>query len=392
MGYKATVELACFKQHECVACSGKFAYVLQREITAEGNSKSAAQAAAQAQLIQKVENDVDLHPCPTCGLVQPEMVADIKSGRYLLGTIVGVIVLVLGLILGLADVVPISTASMIGLAGGVIVGLACASGVTTNPNADLSKNLQTAEEEVRSEQITVTEEGSGTVVEDENAAISGGHMFGLGLIGVAVLAALAPSLLSVVNGWPKNDSYPAVVGPGDTATIYFDQQITSINSMWSGGGTATIRNAEEISAPASVNAETKRSNWGNTISGKSVSNTTKAMYAEVTMPNDDSLAGKTLDLHIQISATFPFEMDGGFVDDNGEFQHSEQITLAAPGAGSRYGTSFWGGHVVAIVFCVVGGLALNGTASTLRGKANETMVAPISGDEEEEADSEEDEA
>ena len=336
--------------------------------------------------MEKVENDVDLHPCPTCGLIQPEMVADVKSGRYALGWILGGIILIVALILGLTDVMAISSASMLGLAGGVIAGLACASGVTCNPNSDLSKNLQTAEEEVQSEQVTVTEEGRSSVVEDENAGIDGGHIFGLGLVGVAVVATLVPTLLSIVNGWPKNDSSPSVVGPGDTTTIYFDQEITAINSKWSGSGSATVTNAAEVGAPATLTVSTKRSTWGDTISGKSVSNTTRAMYAEVKMPDDAALAGKTLSLDIEISARYPFEMGGGFIDQQSDFRHSQEITLAAPGAGSTYGSTFWGGHVAGIVCLLVGGLTLHGTANTLRAKGNETMVAPIGGDDDDDDD------
>lgn len=311
------------------------------------------------------------------------MVADIKSGRYGLGWILGGIIVIAGLIVGLADVLTISGASMIGLAGGVIAGLACASGVTTNPNADLSKNLQTAEEEVQSEIVTVTEEGTGSVVEDENAGIGGGHIFGLALICIAVVATLAPSVLSIVSGWPKNDdAYPAVVGPGDDAKIYFDQQIVAINSMWTGSGTATITNAAEVGAPETLTARSKQSNWGNTISGKSVSNTTRSMYATVMMPDNESLVGKTLDLKIDISAVYPYEQGGGFTDEHGEFTHTTQITLASPGAGGLYGASFIGGHIAAILCVIVGGLTLNGTAKSLRAKGNETMVAPIGGDDE----------
>src|SRR5579864_4323989 len=71
----ATVTLRGWKQHTCVHCGGQFQYLMERKNTRRGPSKDAARESAGSFAHLSLRNEVDWHPCPTCGLVQPEMVA-----------------------------------------------------------------------------------------------------------------------------------------------------------------------------------------------------------------------------------------------------------------------------------------------------------------------------
>src|SRR5262245_11710406 len=81
-GYRATIEFRCWKEHPCVGCAGTYAYKFTRTVCGAGGTKEAAEEAAQAAVTPALQTWVDHQPCPTCGLYQPEMVAERRASRY----------------------------------------------------------------------------------------------------------------------------------------------------------------------------------------------------------------------------------------------------------------------------------------------------------------------
>ena len=136
--------------------------------------------------------------------------------------------------------------------------------------------------------------------------------------------------------------------------------------MWYG----STQVSSKSDASLQFRGKTKESTWGNTISGKSVSNENNAMWVEVTMPGSADLKGKTLELDISVNATYPLEMNGGFDDMRDTFNHSESITMSGPGAGGTYWASWIYGQLGAFLLVIVGGIILNGTAKGLVNRAN----------------------
>ena len=45
--YKATIQIKCWKQHECVGCGGLYRYKFARTVTGEGANEAKAEAAAE---------------------------------------------------------------------------------------------------------------------------------------------------------------------------------------------------------------------------------------------------------------------------------------------------------------------------------------------------------
>jgi hypothetical protein len=373
------MSISCLKQHTCVSCASKFSYVLARKVTGQAATEAGATANAEKAAVKAIENDADFHPCPVCGIVQPDMLADVRSGRFWFGAVAGVIGAAAALILGLTQVVTIATSAYVCAAAAGVVLLIYVWGCLYNPNRNPEANRMASEQQMSLGKLALNEKPdsfAGPVV-DEHGGWTAGHMAALVLTFVAVGVAAAPPLLSGLNGWAVNEScHPPVVGPGDTTCFYFDSTIVSVNGMWNGSVNATVSNAPQPGLPA-LRATTKHSSWGNTISGKSVSNSTNKMWAQVHFPEDPQWSGKPLELDLAVSANFPFEYLGGFVEKRGTFSHHAAVTLSTPGAGTIYHRAWWMGQLGVLLLVIVSCAVLLGTCKSLRQRGHPTAVAAL---------------
>jgi hypothetical protein len=89
--YTATVSARFPKIVHCQGCNLDYVYLIERTATGEGTSflfldnSGASQRAgkkAEAALRQKLENELDVVPCPQCGHLTPDMVAEAQRLRY----------------------------------------------------------------------------------------------------------------------------------------------------------------------------------------------------------------------------------------------------------------------------------------------------------------------
>jgi hypothetical protein len=81
MSHIANLRLPLDKQHTCAACGCVFRYTVHKTVAATGMTQARAEANLQALARQQVQgwqadpaSLVETHPCPSCGLIQPEMV------------------------------------------------------------------------------------------------------------------------------------------------------------------------------------------------------------------------------------------------------------------------------------------------------------------------------
>src|SRR5262245_21107359 len=97
--FNATVEVKCWKRHSCLGCGSKYSYVLERSVTGSASTAAAAERNADKLAEKALDNDVDKHPCPECGIYQPDMVGQSRrTGHWvvfwsLLVALTGVILL-----------------------------------------------------------------------------------------------------------------------------------------------------------------------------------------------------------------------------------------------------------------------------------------------------------
>jgi hypothetical protein len=372
--YKASITVACLKEHTCVGCGGKFAYEFTRKVQGEAASEEQALLKAQEAANKAAENEVDLHACPNCGMVQPEMIAHERSARYWLGVAVAFVGVLVALILGLTDVITIATSAYIATGVMGLVFLWSLMATFYNPNKDLEANRMAS-------QAKVTEK-SGERWDNPEGPIGGlafAHWLGLMFLLAAVLIAILPVALAGISGWTQNaTTTPAVCGPGDSPCIYFDEKISAVNSKWKGQVIAVVTNGGELGMENPIlQGETKKSDWGDTISGKSVSNSSRTMWATVNLPADAELAGKTLKLTIIVDAIYPFMVGNGFNEEEKIFKHDTELTLSSPNAGKTYKSTWWIGQILVIVLSIAGAAVLVGTCTALKNQANPTSISPL---------------
>ncbi len=381
MPYRASLTISCAKQHVCVHCGGKFSYLFQRKVEAEGHSREAAAAAADQLANHTIQATVELHECPYCGTVQPEMVAEVQSHRYWLGLLLGVGVLSLCLILGALSIVRIDTAAWIALTGALLVVGMNAWGLFCHPNRSLRRNRTRAQHKVAAARLS-PDDPPNQNPETQRPHPAGRQpaaeaVLGFCLTVVALVVTLAPIALREINGWVANSStYPAVVGPGDTARVYFDQKITSLQGMWEGTTHVKVTNPAEIGqAAGQIQATTKASNWGQTISGRSLS--TNHMWVDLKIPEYSSLAGKSIQADLQVRARYPFVVETQFDVKSEVFTHSTQLRLSSVGAGTAYNHAWWVGQWAALGLLVTGGILLLGSTKTLSNSGSSARAVPL---------------
>lgn len=386
--YKASFSFSCVKQHECVSCGSFYSYVLSRQVAGEGATQEAASAAAENMAVKAVSNDVDYHPCPNCGTVQPDMIADKRNPRYWFALILGLIGTFVPMFLALGHAISISSAAWLAFA---IVAVACllnGSAAFLNPNKNSESNRQASQQDIEAGTLSLDQQSDVSVMAPESVGHPGlGQLLGVGMSLVAVILTFLPIILVPVCGWTVNQNcYPAVVGPGEKTTVYFNQKIESIKGMWRGNGSAEIINAAELGLEpgASCSVLTKKDSWGMTIEGESVSEKTKTMYGEVRINNSPELIGKMVDLDINLKVNYPYAIgttEFG-VREGKIFSHQTTIRISALGAGARYKKSSTFGLLGAAGLLVVAFFIFILGNKMLRCSANPTRVAM--GDEEEE--------
>ncbi len=366
--YTAKLKISFQKQHTCVGCQSEFRYQLDRQITGTGGSKEAAESNLQEAVSKSLANDVDQHACPHCGMLQPDMIAVVRSSRALTGAWIGAIAVAVGLFIALPHWVTLSTSAMISAGGMAVLMLVWLSSVFFNPNGNMARGQAASSEKVAAGKVELITAGNSQDSVDDFSSPSSGQWSTLLLGGTSLALVAAPIILPSIMGWKTNDCYPPVVGPGDSTTIYFDQQIRSLKGYWNGWvqAAATVQGEETI---VPLQAETKSSSWGDTISGKSVSNNTNTMYAKVTVPNDDSLAGKSLHLELKVQANYPLAEGREFFEHQEQFQHSTNLQLSAAGSGSQYFNAWLIGQISSLATCLIGGIVLCSSARALASRA-----------------------
>lgn len=377
--YKSTLEINVWKEHACLGCGSRFRYLFQRKKTGEGKTPEAASAAARQAVLNALQHEVDMHPCPGCGLYQPDMIGNRRWTRHWWVLGINAALLLLLLILMLTDVMPANTTALLSAAVCGAFGLIHLLIDRSNPNRDLDANRQAAQRGVERGDLWIPPD-SKPQPEDEMPRFgwSRKHTVAYVLFALGVLALLTPEALRMLHGWPAQTQwYPLVAGPGDDPYIYFPDQITSVKGYWRGFGKAQVVNAAELGlANLELHTESKVSNWGEKISvGSRESKTsTNTLWLRVSLPNDARLEGKTLKLHLMLNVTYPDLQGNNFEEVSRNYQHKAEIRLCGAEAGAQYKSWWWGGFVGGVLLIGVSSLTLVRLSSGLSKLALPTTV------------------
>src|SRR6185436_4186330 len=131
-----------------IGCDGSYAYEFIRKITGTGGTEEKATAASKANAEKALARDSDLHPCPTCGLYQPDMIGQRRAKRSWIIFWCALTAFIVALILAGTHGVQFYTLTWVVAA---ICALAAGAHWMTalwNPNGNLSANLTRAAADV----------------------------------------------------------------------------------------------------------------------------------------------------------------------------------------------------------------------------------------------------
>lgn len=383
--YTSTIQIRCWKHHKCVGCDGNYAYEFLRKVTGTGNTEAKAAATASKNAQRAIERDTDLHPCPTCGLFQPDMIGQRRAQKAWLVFWFALIAFGVSLILGGTDVVQFNTLTwvMTAIAG-------CSAAVLWkanlwNPNSNVSANVERASANVASGKILHQPGDASREIKHLAAAPkSGFQMLPLVLALGAIGATAAPEILRSSRGWPVNaEAYPPVVGPGDATRIYMTEKIESIKGYWRGKADAQIREGTR-SLPATT--KTNQNDWGMTIHAKSSEKSSNSTpWVGVTVPADATLGGKPVSCDIKLAVEFP-HMQGSstFMTHARVMQRNVSLNLAPAGAGKSYVSLWWQSTLAGAGLTLLCSIFLVRVARAYQRTANPTKVfnadAPAEGE------------
>jgi hypothetical protein len=307
------------------------------------------------------------------------------------------------IILVWADVLSYSLAAILG--GVCAIPLLAAHFLidANNPNRNRDRNRKQARRLAKDGDIWVPEDRQPKELSDQpiGTGVFSTHYLCYAMLAGAVLAFFLPVGLKVVTGMKSNaDWYPEVAGPGDSPYVYFKDSLSSVKKLWNAQARVTVINPADIGGPIAINATTNSDNWGNTISVKSSEkNSYFRPWARLQIPADPRLAGKTLQLQIDMNVTFPKVMGANqWQQQTQAISHRTSLTLSSSGAGMLLKMSFWVGFLGGTVLLFLAGGLLPVFSNKFRAQALETSIFVPEGQrrvvddgEDEEEEDEEDE-
>jgi hypothetical protein len=374
-GYRATITARAWKQHTCVGCGCAYRYVIARTVEGRAATGEAAQAAARASASKTLADAVDPEPCPHCGLVQPDMVAQVLASSHSVLNAIAILALLLALAVWLFWDGYVKWLPWLGAGLGLLQAALHALKVGRSPNADLAANRERARLAVAAGTVAVDRAGNAATPRamPGAAGLTLAHKGALAALLVGALAVAAPELTRLVARWPVNPNcYPPVAGPGDTVRVKFPQFIIfAINSYWSGSPSVRVANASEVGLEKPLlPARSNDSEWGDSISGKRSAQSNKpTLWIDVDLPTRPDLARRALDLDMRLEVSYPEGMGGSFHNAHGTFSPKARLELASSRAGLIYRALLVGGSLGGALVIVLAGMGLSRLARRLQAQA-----------------------
>jgi hypothetical protein len=265
--YWQTIRVQVWKEHVCACCGCRFRYLFQRTKKGQGGNPDQAAANAERAVVKALAHEVDLQPCPGCGLYQPDMVAARRAPLHWIIAGVGLVLLALFWILTACDVLSLAASAWACAVVAALVVLAHLAVALLNPNWNPEANRQLGQQRVQDRTLWTppnTPINPNGVPPPTGLTWVGWALFAM--MALCVLGAMLPELLRGVGGWPTNKDWsPPVVGPGDATYIYLPDKVSGVNGYWRGSAQvwATADDPGIVALP--LRATSNEDNWGMSI-------------------------------------------------------------------------------------------------------------------------------
>jgi hypothetical protein len=381
--YTATMKVRCWKQHTCFACGCVYRYKFERSGKGQNNFAEVARDNAEQQVFRALEQEVETRPCPTCGLVQPDMAAQGKMTWHSYAVLGMVLAVPLVLLPVFVIAVPPHVPCMIGAVAAGLAAVVHLLAALYDPNRDRARNRETVKKELDRHRLAVVQRGSGDDLFHPPGNLTWGHALALLAVMAAVPLLLAAFFVRETTDLPLNENLrPVVVGPGDEVTLDFppDDDVRSIYGLWRAKATVKVANAAETGASQELPAVSSDRTWGEwMIVRERDMNRRQGLYARVQLPDDDSLGGKSLRLVVSLDVVYPQRGYGTALQIQGRRKVSREFTVRVAAAEDRdaYHTAWWAGAGLGLALALGGGVVLVWLAVRLRGRAQPTQLVPI---------------
>jgi hypothetical protein len=306
-------------QHTCVACGCVFRYPLERVAKLHSGANSALAASAEMErqrmtthLQYHPEDGVEEHPCPTCGLIQPDMTSGGKA-MHVAGAALAAAAFI-GLLLAWAfGSRPAVELTLLGVGVFVAVAVTQIAGILASPNWRRRANLTRAEKEVASGHLRQVRPGSDGAAPVSSAGRPVQRLLALLLVIVAPAAFLGSIIYEANHSPPTNPGLePTIVCPGDTVKCPLtDLSIEGAadGQYWRGQPTVRVLNAAEIGGPETLDAKGSDRIWGHLADPQRPDHSLNAPLTptiQLTVPDDDDLGGQTLLLEVKMKMSYAY--------------------------------------------------------------------------------------
>jgi hypothetical protein len=304
-------------------------------------------------------HSAEVHPCPSCGVIQPEMLF-----WRPLSQMVGFIVALLGaLILFGLSLRPLQHGPLewIGIAIFMLAALVHFVATFWDANHDCEANLAKARRQ----------EAAGLLLTIEPGNRVGGaprswhtwHLPVLVLIALAPFAFVYPLHYLASNPEPPTNPHltPAVVRGGEEVSYRLQNARASGVGPWRGQPEVRVVNARELGVPDRLKASGSNEEWGSSVSvlrargSGPLSNGNLQPLIQFTLPEGEDMGGKELRLEVTMPMTYAVLQGTRNFSDATTTVH-ERLTVRL--ASSEYADGLR--HVYLISTAVAAGLACFG--------------------------------
>ena len=378
--FETTIKMACWKRHTCVGCGCVYQYRLTMTAKGIADERSFSNAQAEKNGLKKLEQEVKPHPCPACGVFQPDMIAGPKlDGHNRLLMAVLVVVFVAALVAVSGYVPPYA----VGIVGGILAAFAAACQIAVawkNPNADLAANQTLAKSEMEAGVLQLIQTGDPAT--HQAPPVRARFGLGLTLVALAGPALIAPVLVALALGLPYHrDVDPHYLGAGDRMIVTFPREnVGSINGLWKGKASAALIGPNNASTP--LKAVAGKDRYGQIILQKRFTPTTSRceLFAYIHLPSDASFDGEKVRVRLtmDVACPIPNSRNAQFYDEKSTIVTREiDVQLAD----RNHLHVYWGFWILALVAgwggIVVGSGVLVYHAWAERSQAEGGIVIPV---------------
>lgn len=356
----------------CAGCGGTFHYRLRKvrpkKVGWDGPYPSAVALGVEPSRADVVET----HPCPHCGLIQPQMLAALQRGwfRVSLGVVALGVAAVLFALWWEAVSQPLS--AYVALASAAAAHLLARKAAAQQPNDDMAANLVLAREEIAAGVLLPGDAGASTAAAPPAVRRPRPVEYdrGLWLCLAAVVCAAAPIVVPILMGWRVNPvGVPAVVGPGETVSIPVPNSASTATAILKTSASAEAWNADEMKLPRGILLEAEP--YGGCQPRfpegpfQLVASSLRPSGARVILPADPALAGESLEIEVSVRTHWVVGLVPKTFPHDSIDQATAVVRLSAAGAGAKYVVVLYGGLIGALLLGVGGCGVLAAAAGTM---------------------------